>query len=89
MALRARNGSACLQTQPKLDDTLEVAQSEGEAEIGQRQGNEIPDAQSTRRDKRHLLLRTLMSANMRSYSVSFIRCMILDWMPAPDASGLN
>ncbi len=36
------DGWACLQAQPKLDDTLEVARWQGEAKIGQRQGGEIP-----------------------------------------------
>ncbi len=41
-ALRATDGWACLQAQPKLDDMLEVARWQGEAEIGQRQGGEVP-----------------------------------------------
>ncbi|CAM6024951.1 unnamed protein product [Sphagnum balticum] len=40
--LRATNGRACLQAQPELNDTLEVARWEGEAKIGQRQGGEVP-----------------------------------------------
>ncbi len=33
--LWATDGWACFQAQPKLDDTLEVARWQGEAEIGQ------------------------------------------------------
>ncbi len=40
-ALRATNSWACLQAQPKLDDTLEVARWQGEAKIRQQQGGEI------------------------------------------------
>ncbi len=42
MALRVADGWACLPAQPELDDTLEVARRQGEAEIGQRQGGEVP-----------------------------------------------
>jgi hypothetical protein len=48
-----------------------------------------PDAQSARGDKRRPLLRTLLLANKWSYSVLFIMCMILDWMLALGALGLN
>jgi hypothetical protein len=41
-ALRATNGWACLQAQPEMDDTLEVARWQGEVEIRQRQGGEVP-----------------------------------------------
>ncbi len=41
-ALRAMDDWACLQAQPKLDDTLEMAWWQGEVEIGQRQGGEVP-----------------------------------------------
>ncbi len=46
-ALRATDGCACLQAQPKLDDTLEVARWQGEAEIGQRQGDEVPQRRAS------------------------------------------
>ncbi|CAM6029961.1 unnamed protein product [Sphagnum balticum] len=39
---RATYDRACLQAQPKLDDTLEVALWQGEAKIGQRQSGEVP-----------------------------------------------
>ncbi len=40
--LRATDDWACLQAQPKMDDTLEVARWQGEAKIGQRRGGEVP-----------------------------------------------
>ncbi len=40
--LRATNGWACLQAQPKLNETLEMVRWKGEAEIGQWQGREVP-----------------------------------------------
>ncbi|CAK9866516.1 unnamed protein product [Sphagnum jensenii] len=88
-ALRVTDGWACLQAQLELHDMLEVARWQGEAEIGNSRAVRYPDAQPACRDRRRPLLRTLLSANRRSYSVSFIRCMILDLMSAPGASGLN